>query len=178
MTDQPIDLKIGSIAPDFSLPSNLGREIKLSDFKSQANVVLFFVREYNWIQCRSHAAQLGRLYPDFKSKNVEILVILGDSPEKAAQYAQILHLSFPVLADPERSVYHRYGLDKVLLFIQRTASLVIDQKGIIRYIKSTANTLTWLEENRELMGFVQTISNNGWDQKFSVTNQKWLVSIK
>ena len=112
------------------------------------------------MHCRSHAAQLGRLYPGFQSKNVDILVILGDSPENAARYAQTLHLPFPVLADIERSVYHLYGLDKVLLFIQRTASLVIDQQGIIRYLKSTANPMTWLEENKELVDFVQTLSNN------------------
>ena len=47
MTNQPIELFIGSPAPDFSLPSNQGRDIKLSDFKSRANVILFFVREFN-----------------------------------------------------------------------------------------------------------------------------------
>jgi peroxiredoxin len=37
---------IGSLAPDFKLTASNGQEIRLSDFRSKRNVVLFFVREY------------------------------------------------------------------------------------------------------------------------------------
>jgi peroxiredoxin len=97
---------------------------------------------------------LGRLYQDFQAANCEILVILGEPIEKARGYAEILHLPFPVLADPQRSVYHRYGLEKVFPFIQRTASVVIDRAGIIRYLKIATNPMTWLAESRELSSFV------------------------
>ena len=39
------DLEIGSSIPDFTLPSNMGGEIKFSDYRGK-KVVLFFVREY------------------------------------------------------------------------------------------------------------------------------------
>jgi peroxiredoxin len=110
------------------------------------------------MQCRSHAAQLGRLYSDFKAANCEILLILGEPVEKAKRYAESLHLPFPVLADPERKVYHQYGLEKALLFIQRTASIVIDQRGTIQYIKSTTSPMVWLDESRELFQFVKSIA--------------------
>lgn len=35
-------LKVGDIAPDFSLPSTLGGQIKLSDYKDKKTVVLSF----------------------------------------------------------------------------------------------------------------------------------------
>jgi len=41
-----IDAKIGSIAPDFKLTASNDREIRLSDFHGERNVVLFFVREF------------------------------------------------------------------------------------------------------------------------------------
>ena len=107
------------------------------------------------MQCRSHAAQLGRLYNDFKAANCEIILILGDSLDKARRYAESLHLPFPVLADPEREVYHLYGLEKAMVFIQRTASIIIDQGGTIRYIKTTTSPLVWLQESKELLGFVK-----------------------
>lgn len=113
------------------------------------------------MQCRSHSAQLGRLYSDFKAANCEILLILGEPVEKAKRYAESLHLPFPVLADPERKVYHQYGLEKALLFIQRTASVVIDPKGVIRYMKSTTSPMVWLDESRELMNFVKSMANVG-----------------
>ena len=41
------ELNIGSRAPDFTLPAQDGREISLADYRDQARVVLFFVREHN-----------------------------------------------------------------------------------------------------------------------------------
>ncbi len=40
-------LNVGSPAPDFTLPATDGREIRLSDYRDKALIVLFFVREYN-----------------------------------------------------------------------------------------------------------------------------------
>ena len=113
------------------------------------------------MQCRSHSAQLGRLYSEFLASSCEILLILGEPLEKAKRYTEILHLPFPVLADPERKVYHQFGLEKALIFIQRTASVVIDQHGVIRYLKSATNPMVWLEESRELLSFVKSMANTG-----------------
>ena len=109
------------------------------------------------MQCRSHAAQLGRLNEEFKAAHAEVLVILGDSMERARNYAASLHLPFPVLSDPQRMIYHQYGLEKSYIVIQRTASLVIDKSGIIRYIKQATNPMGWLKESQGLLRFVQSM---------------------
>jgi peroxiredoxin Q/BCP len=160
MTDQP-GLTIGSLAPDFSLSASNATEIKLADFRSKSNVVLFFIREFIWMQCRSHASQLGRLYKDFQAANCEIILILGEPVDLAVRYSETLHLPFPVLADPDRSVYHRYGLDKFIGLVQRTASVIVDRDGTIRYLKLALNPMTWLQESRELLSFVKSLSNDG-----------------
>jgi peroxiredoxin len=113
------------------------------------------------MQCRSHSAQLGRSYKDFVTANCEVLLILGDPVEKAIRYAESLHLPFPVLADPDRTVYHRFGLEKAMVFIQRTASVVIDQGGTIRYLKTTTNPIVWLQESQELLNFIKSMPNRG-----------------
>jgi peroxiredoxin len=46
MTDLSTQVSIGSLAPDFNLIASNGAEVKLSDYRSKNNVVLFFVREY------------------------------------------------------------------------------------------------------------------------------------
>ncbi len=109
------------------------------------------------MQCRSHAAQLGRLYQEFKAAGCEILLVLGEPVEKASRYVDILHLPFPVLADPERSVYHRYGLEKALFVIQRTASIIIDRDGVIRYRHYTTSPMVWLDESRQLLQVVRAL---------------------
>jgi peroxiredoxin len=113
------------------------------------------------MQCRSHSAQLGRSLKEFQAANCEVLLILGDSLEKARRYVDSLHLPFPVLADPERNVYHHYGLEKAMVFIQRTASVVIDRNGVIRYIKSTTNPMVWLQESQELLRFIKSMPSVG-----------------
>lgn len=46
MSEDTIEAKIGSVAPDFHLPAMNGVEVALSDFRGRANVILFFVREF------------------------------------------------------------------------------------------------------------------------------------
>lgn len=110
------------------------------------------------MQCRAHVGQLGRLYEEFKAANTDVLVILGDTPERARKYAESLKTPFPVLADVDRAVYHQFGLDKAWLIIQRTASLIVDRSGIIRYFKPATNPMIWLQESRELLRATQHLA--------------------
>lgn len=111
------------------------------------------------MQCRAHVAQLGRMVQDFQNARADILVILGDTQERAVKYAEQLKIPFPVLADPERAVYRAFDLDKVAFVIQRTASVIVDHEGVIRYIKRASNPMTWLQESRELLEFVKGMEN-------------------
>src|SRR5690348_3111684 len=107
------------------------------------------------MQCRSHVAQLGRLYSQFQAADAEVLVVLGDTLERATRYAASLQVPFPVLADPNHEIYHRFDLERVYLVIQRTASVVVDRDGTIRYLKRATNPQTWLKESQELLEVVQ-----------------------
>jgi peroxiredoxin len=40
-------VQVGSVAPDFSLESNRGSIVKLSDYRERKYVVLYFMREFN-----------------------------------------------------------------------------------------------------------------------------------
>jgi|SRR5215831_15129379 len=111
------------------------------------------------MQCRAHVAQLGRLYPAFQAAGAAVLVILGDSPERVTRYGTSLGVPFPILADPDHEVYHRFDLERAYLVIQRTASVVVDRDGRIRYLKRATNPQTWLQESRELLQVVQGLDN-------------------
>ena len=111
------------------------------------------------MQCRAHAAQLGRLYPDFQAAGAEVLVILGDTLDRASRYGTAVHAPFPVLADAAHEVYHRFDLERVYLVMQRTASVVVDRDGRIQYLKRATNPQTWLQESKELLQVVQALDN-------------------
>jgi peroxiredoxin len=109
------------------------------------------------MQCRYHVGQLGRLYPQLQSAGAEVVVILGSTLEQAKAYAESLHTPFPVLADPEREVYRKFGLDKAVGIIQRTASVIVDRQGIVRYIKRATNPMTWMQDSQELVAIVKSL---------------------
>lgn len=152
-----IEAKIGSLAPDFSLLATHGQQVSLSSFRGKQNVIVFFIRETTCPQCRTHVAQLGRMYSQFQEAGTEVIVILGEGMEKAKEYADSIGLPFPILCDPDRAVYNLYELEKYFLLFQRTASLVVDKDGIVRYLKRTTVPNVWLQESRELLGFILSL---------------------
>lgn len=95
----------------------------------------------------------------FRAAGAEIVVILGDTMERAKEYVGILKLPFPVLSDPQREVYHLYELEKYFSLFQRTASIVVDKDGVVQYLKRTTLPDVWLQESRELYGFVDSLSS-------------------
>lgn len=107
------------------------------------------------MQCRSHVAQLGRANDELAKAGVQVLVILGGTLDQARKYAESLKVSFPILADPERAVYHRFELTKNFIGLQRTASIIVDPNGVIQYIKRSVNPMIWLQESKELLKAVQ-----------------------
>jgi peroxiredoxin Q/BCP len=158
MSLDSLDAKIGSLAPNFKLLATNGQEISLTDFRNKKNVIIFFIRETSCWQCRTHVTQLGKMYNQFQEAGAELIVILGEDVEKAREYSNGINLPFPILSDPDRAVYQLYELEKYFLLFQRTASLVVDKEGIVRYLKRTTVPNVWLQESRELYGFILSLS--------------------
>ena len=122
-------------------------------------MIVFFIRETSCPQCRTHVMQLGRMYEQFRETGTEIIVILGENLEKSRAYAEGIDLPFPILSDPDRAIYELYELEKYFLLFQRTASLVVDKEGVVRYLKRTTVPNVWLQETRELFGFVDSLNS-------------------
>ncbi len=40
------EIRVGSLAPNFTLESNAGAEVTLSDYRGRTAVVLYFMREF------------------------------------------------------------------------------------------------------------------------------------
>ena len=111
------------------------------------------------MQCRSHVSQLAKLHKQFNDTGAEFIIILGDTLDKAKRYVETLKLPFPVLSDPNRDVYRVYELEKFFMLVQRTASIVVDRDGHVQYLKRTTNPMIWLQETRELFGFVDSMND-------------------
>jgi peroxiredoxin len=96
------------------------------------------------------------MYEQLQAWDTIVLVIGCGSRKDAERVSQSLKLPFPVLVDPDRALYRRYGLDKVLIAIQRSGTFLIDKQGILRYIHEATNPQASVDE-AELMNEVRKL---------------------
>src|ERR1700731_2494405 len=114
-------LKVGDIAPDFTLKTNNREDWHLSDFRGKKNVVLAFVpfafSKVCSAQLPSYEAELDR----FKDYDTEVVSISMDSIHALNAWGKSMSTSFPLLSDfyPQGSVVDLYGVRHTLGMAER-----------------------------------------------------------
>ncbi len=118
-------LKVGDQAPAFTLLSDEGKEVSLSDFKGK-RVLLYFYPKASTPGCTIEACEFRDLRPKFEGKDVVVLGVSGD-PQKALQtFKTKQKLNFPLLGDPTHKMLEAYGVWRMKKFMGRSF------KGIVR----------------------------------------------
>lgn len=122
------DLFVGDRAANFTLKSNKGENLRLSEQRGQVVLISFWAQ---WCgTCKQQLKELESLYNQHKDKGFQVWGInLDGDPKEAAFRAQEMGLSFPVLYDQEHLVAQAYEVDEL------PSVVLIDRDGIIRYVK-------------------------------------------
>ena len=135
-TDSVLKVNVGDYAPDFTLPAVAGERISLSQYRGKKNVVLSFVPAAWTPVCSDQWPGYNIVKDIFDRQDAILLGITVDNiPTLFAWTNQMGTLWFPVLSDfwPHGAVAGRYGVLRSDGTSER-ALVVIDKKGIIRYI--------------------------------------------
>lgn len=106
------ELKEGSIAPDFSLPSSDGTEFRLSDFKGEKNIILYFYPKDNTPGCSKEASDFRDQIRKFRSADAEIFGVSFDSLDSHQKFSGKYKLPFQLLSDVDKAVARKYGVFK------------------------------------------------------------------
>ncbi len=101
-------------APDFSLPADNGEEIALSDFRGQNPVLLFFYPGDFTPVCTAEVCAFRDDYDHFKARNIAILGISADPPERHRRFASECRVPFRLLSDTKLEVAKAYGASGLL----------------------------------------------------------------
>lgn len=134
--DSQLKVKVGDVAPQFSLPAVSGKKINLQDYRGKKIVVLSFVPAAWTPVCSDQWPGYNIVEKLFKEHDAILLGISVDNiPTLFSWTRQMGHLWFPVLSDfwPHGAVAQKYGLLRSDGTSERTL-VVIDKSGIIRYI--------------------------------------------
>lgn len=129
-------LEAGTKAPDFSLPEQNGKIIKLSDYIGK-KVILYFYPKDMTSGCTKQACGFAERYPQIKEKGAVVLGISKDSVSSHKKFEEKYSLPFNLLSDTELDVIKAYDVwkekknyGKTYMGIVRTTYL-IDENGII-----------------------------------------------
>ena len=99
----------GDQAPDFELPDQDGREVKLSDFLGTP-VVVYFYPKADTPGCTTQACGVRDHRADYGKYGATVLGISPDPVKKVKRFQEKYDLDFTLLADEDHAVADAYGV--------------------------------------------------------------------
>lgn len=149
-------LKIGDMAPEFSLQDQNGEVHRLADYLGK-KVVLYFYPRDDTPGCTKEACNFRDNIARFNSGNSVVLGVSGDTVNSHAKFQEKYELPFTLLSDPEHAMLEDYGvwqeksfMGKKHMGIVRT-TFIIDEKGKIMHIYEKVKPEAHAEEIIELL---------------------------
>jgi thioredoxin-dependent peroxiredoxin len=126
----------GQAAPDFELPDQDGRTVKLSDFRGQP-VVVYFYPKADTPGCTTQACGVRDNDAAYRKIGSTVLGISPDPVAKVKKFHDKFDLNFPLLADEGHAVADTYGVwveksmyGRTFWGVQRT-TFIVDADGTI-----------------------------------------------
>jgi peroxiredoxin len=118
---------LSGIAPDFTLPSNQGENIRLAEQRGKVVMINFWA---SWCgPCRQEMPLLENLYQHYQRAGFTILgVNVEPNPAAANKVLDDITISFPVLYDTENTVSRLYNVEAM------PSTVLIDRDGNLRYL--------------------------------------------
>ena len=101
-------LDVGSQAPAFTLQSDAGIEVSLSDFNGRT-ALLYFYPAAMTPGCTKQACDFRDNLAVFDGSGYVIIGISPDNPAKLARFRENDGLPFTLLSDPDHHVMEQYG---------------------------------------------------------------------
>jgi peroxiredoxin Q/BCP len=99
----------GEQAPDFELPDQDGRAVKLSDFHGQM-VVLYFYPKADTPGCTTQACGVRDRISDYAAAGAVVLGVSPDPVAKVKRFHEKQSLNFSLLADEGHHLADAYGV--------------------------------------------------------------------
>lgn len=106
-------LKLTEQAPDFTAQDVLGFEVNLSDFAGQ-KILLNFNRYAGCPFCCSYFRRLLMHAKEYQEKGLQIISFFQSPKDSVFRTAEKRTAPFPIIADPDRLIYSKYGVESSL----------------------------------------------------------------
>ncbi len=134
----PESVRIGDLAPGFSLPSESGEIVDIRDYIGRKPVVLFFYPGDNTPVCTREVCAFRDSYGEFMNiDGADVFGISSDPVESHKRFSSKYNLPFKLLSDENGAVRELYGVPKTLGILPGRVTYVINGRGIVIRIISS-----------------------------------------
>jgi thioredoxin-dependent peroxiredoxin len=127
-------LSPGDPAPDFTLTSDTGEQVTLSDLRGR-KVIVYFYPAAMTPGCTKQACDFTDSLDSLKGAGYEVLGISPDKPEKLGRFRERDSLTITLLSDPDKSTMTAWGAfgekklyGKLVQGVIRS-TVVVDEEG-------------------------------------------------
>jgi peroxiredoxin Q/BCP len=151
-------LEPGDKAPDFELPDQDGRIVRLGDFRGE-RVVVYFYPKADTPGCTTQACGVRDHVGEYDAAGAVVLGVSPDPVAKVKKFHDKFSLGFELLADEDHSVAEAYGVwvEKSMYgrkyFGNERTTFVIDRAGVVadvlRKVKPAEHDALVLDALRE-----------------------------
>jgi peroxiredoxin len=125
-------LSPGTPAPDFALPSTMGGEAALGDYRGQPVILVFYPADWSPV-CGDQLALINEVLPLFEEYSAVVLGISVDGIWSHRAFAENRKLRFSIASDfePKGAVARAYGVYSAEKGTSQRALFLIDAEGIV-----------------------------------------------
>jgi peroxiredoxin len=147
---------VGTVAPDFSLPSTSGERVTLSQLRGKQVLIAFFPLAFS-PTCTAELCEMRDDWDDFVTRGLVVLPISVDSTYSLKEYKQKYNLKVDLLSDFKREVTNLYGVLNEDRFFSNRAYFLIDANGTVRWAHVEENP-SLKRTNQEILDEVDRLS--------------------
>ena len=151
-------LSPGDPAPDFTLTSDTGEQVTLSDLRGR-KVIVYFYPAAMTPGCTKQACDFTDSLDSLKGAGYEVLGISPDKPEKLARFRERDSLTITLLSDPDKSTMTAWGAfgekklyGKLVQGVIRS-TVVVDEEGRVEVAQYNVKATGHVAKLRRDLGF-------------------------
>jgi peroxiredoxin Q/BCP len=147
-------IKVGAIAPAFTLPDQDGKQVRLSDLTGKWVVPYFYPKD-DTPGCTTEACEFTDGIKAFETLDAVVLGCSADTPESHRRFIAKHGLKVTLLSDVDRAVMKMYGAWGEKSMYGRTtmgvirSTVIIDPQGKVAFHWPTVKAAGHAEKVRE-----------------------------
>jgi glutaredoxin-dependent peroxiredoxin len=136
-------IKVGQIAPDFTLYSSDRSKVSLSDFKGKTVLILFFPQAFT-STCTEELCTVRDNIGQYSNAHAEVLAISVDSTATLNKFKELEGYNFKLLSDFNKEASRMYDSIYDIWFsemrgVSKRSAFIVDREGVIQYIEVLEN---------------------------------------